>query len=241
MNQTITYHIPKIPPNSMSQVGSIVNSLNNDLAPMRKIMAEIGRDALRQQVSIQKALEPTINAIEAVRAAQAVVLPDFSATLKALELAKKSAVINVELIPAVRRKSSQENVMPEPQVRRREPHLTAEEISFVRDLMNQQEAPSIRLITEQLTSVFSWDTFDLHIDGKRIKLEPVEKTICICVFKNPNTRCMLLDTVEEMVYGAVLSDSKRLKQAIKRINTKIRRAGFDNVFSYGDGFLNVNI
>jgi hypothetical protein len=218
------------------QLAKIGQTANTQLESARKSIQYVSKSISKQEAHINKYLEPVIKIAESIKAIQTN-LPDFSLTLKALEQAKRNAVFQIDILAP----NHKENLSPAPRVRRVEPRLNPEEIAFFKDLYSRREKMSVGFIREQVTSIFNWDTFDLHIEGQRIKLEPVEKTICMCVFKNPKTRCMRLDTIEETVYGEILSDSKRLKQAIKRINTKIRRAGFGNIFTYSDGFLNINI
>lgn len=223
-----------------AQIALVGKAFDAQFKYAKESMKSASKILSAQQSQMHESLKPAIEAVNSVKAFQAS-LPDFSETLKALELAKKSAVINVDIFPSTGRRSYQGVLSPEPQVRRREPKLSAEEVAFVKELMDKKESQSIELIAEQVTSVFNWNTFDLHIEGQRIKLEATEKLICMCVFRNPKTRCMELDTVERTVYGEIVPDSKRLKQAIKRINAKIRLAGFDNIFSCKEGFLNIKI
>lgn len=211
----------RLTPESMVQIVEMVEAINLKFEPMRETIAMATEAFNRQQIFIKASLAPAVKALELAEAKQAEYMPQ---ALEIMEASQRQEPVN--LFPY------------EPEVRRREPDISVEERAFLRGLMNQRKADSFTL---QNQSLFCRDTHDLFVQGKRIRLRPTEKAICGFFFQNPQNRCLKLDAVERAIYGEVLTNSDRLKQAIKRINQGAREVHLPNIFSYGGGFLTVII
>ncbi|MBT7772402.1 helix-turn-helix domain-containing protein [bacterium] len=82
----------------------------------------------------------------------------------------------------------------------------------------------------QEQSVFCWNTMKLKFPEGAITLSPIEKNLCSFLFKNPEQKVFKYEQVEVAVYGGNNSASKALDQAIKRLNSKLRKNGCSNLF-----------
>ena len=91
------------------------------------------------------------------------------------------------------------------------------------------------------SSIYCRKTMSLKIDETTIKLTSNEKNICNFVFWDSSIRVFNLEELEEAIYGDIASASDKLKQALKRINEKIKEADGSKLFSYSEGLLSILI
>lgn len=237
MSSAIAHPVINIPTEQIKMIGNMMASLEIQLEPALKIARQ---QALAQQRFIEKTVKP---AIESINSARIIAQPQIDSLQKTGKMLSKLGKSVSSSYPQVRRIPQQESVNIFPAKPRQEPsRLTTDDAIIIRTIIREELAQQPQ--TPQLQpsqSIFCWDRYGLEIEDQFIALTETEKIICSYVFRNPDKKCFELYTVEETVYGLANLNSNRFKQAIKRINGKVKRCGFDPIFSYGQGFLNVEI
>ncbi len=104
------------------------------------------------------------------------------------------------------------------------PNQIKQELEFITPPISEKREALL------IPSIFDWDTLALVIEGKHIKLTATEKNVCCAFFKNNLRTWMSIEDLEYAVYGSNNSASRAFDQALKRINQKVRKAGFSNIF-----------
>ena len=254
MTVTVTRKHRIFTPKQLKHFGVIAKSVNSstqiNIEPMLKAMESLkvnlpdmtGLTALSEQMkSSMSNMEPILKDIERTKA----LLPDMTGITTLSKQIQESipnmeliniAVKSVQLIPKITAPStlheSEPNVIMPRRVERRE--FYPEENDRLNRIEQKLEVIAFSVSEKRevlpIPSIFDWNTLDLVIEGEQIKLTATEKNVCCAFFKNHPRKWMPIETLEYAVYGTNNSASKALEQTLKRINQKVREAGFSNIF-----------
>ena len=254
MTVTVTCKHRTFTPEQLKHFEAIAKSVNLstqiNIEPMLKAMESMklnlpdmtGLTALSEQMkSSMSHITPILKDIERTKA----LLPDMS-RITALSKQVQASMPNTELInialksiqlipkitaPPTFYESEPNAIMPR-RVERRE--FYPEENDRLHRIEQKLEVIAFSVSEKRealpIPSIFDWNTLDLIIEGKQIKLTATEKNVCCAFFKNHPRKWMPIEALEYAVYGTNNSASKVLEQTLKRINQKVREAGFSNIF-----------
>lgn len=254
MTTTVTRKHRTFTPEQLKQFGTIAKSINFptqiNIKPMLKEMEDIklhlpdmtGLTALSEQMKNSMShMAPILKDIEQMQAR----LPDMSGITALSKQIQASipnteliniAVKSVQLIPKITAPptlyESEPNVIMPRRVERRE--FYPEENDRLNRIEQKLEIIAFSVSEKRealpIPSIFDWNTLGLVIEGKQIPLTATEKNVCCAFFKNHPRKWMPIEALEYAVYGTNNSASKALEQTLKRINQKVREAGFSNIF-----------